>query len=909
MPVALHPSTVALDHVPLCASSLTDTPPPVSKLKSSTASHASATVESVSMPEPGQEFCGFEMLEELGSGTFARVYLAKQSALADRQVAVKVTLKPTKEPERIARLQHTNVVPVYSVHELARAQVICMPYLGRRTLADAITGHRRSHAAAGLSTRKAMATKKGSSVAGSRTRIGQPLAPRDPLSDPKQPALTPDNPLVGKVEAVLVIMKQLADGLDHAHSRGVLHLDLKPANVLIADTGEPMLLDFNLSFAEAEGKRELVGGTIPYMAPEQLLDLQKRGKGRIDARTDLYSLGVMAFELLTGKHPFPVTSKMMAEFDPLIAARNAGAPRLRSLNPDVPAAVESIVAKLLEPNPDQRYQTARDLREDVDRQLNDRPLKFAADRSIPERVGKWRRRNPKLMVACLVVAALSLAGGAGAFAFDESEKRELREAESRVRETHDGLASARLDLLLPDPATRARGMKQAVKLLGAFDLPQDPNWRKKPAFQRVPKDQQAALAADVGELLLLVAQARVAEGKADRAGAANDARILNELARDCFGDDAPPMLAKQRAALDDKPAPDTVAKTARDYFLDGAALFVATRFDAAVRPLEKAVVLQPDHGAAQFLLARCRHHVGQFEAAIERYKSAAALLPNDPRPLYFTGVALGLSGRHAASEEAFSEVIEADRNFGDAYQARGVSRMEQRADDDAEADFTQAMDRGASQFQCLNLRALVRSRTGDRDGADADRTALAKLAPVSDADYVVRGYTRIATAPREAVKDFEKALELNPASLNAHRNRVHVLADVLRDHDAALKAATEQTAHFPEHAVARAQRALCLARLGKHADALVEVQACRKLLEAKGSNDRDPMVLFRLARVYGAMGGDKREDREAAIRLVKDAIRSGFANFQELEKERDLATIRDLPEFKRAVEAARELSN
>jgi serine/threonine protein kinase/Flp pilus assembly protein TadD len=878
--------------------------------RSSVGSQASAVVETVTMPEPGQEFCGFEILEELGSGTFARVYLAKQSALAGRPVAVKVTLKPTKEPERIARLQHTNVVPVYSVHEVSRAQVICMPYLGRRTLADALTGYRRSHAlAAGLSTRRAVATKKGSSIAGSRTKLGLPFAPREPQSVSNRTAITDETPIVGKLDAVLPILRQLADGLDHAHTRGVLHLDLKPANVLLADTGEPMLLDFNLSFSEAEGKRELIGGTIPYMAPEQLLDLQKRGKGRIDARTDLYSLGVMAFELLAGKHPFPVTSKTLAEFDPLLEARIAGAPRLREVNPDLPAAVDSIIAKLLEQDPVKRYQTAAELREDLDRQLSDRPLKFASDRSLVERAGKWRRRNPKLMVACLVAAMLSLAGGAGAFAFSESEERKVREVEVRTRQTRDGLAAVRLDLLLPDPATRSRGMKQAVKLLNAFDLPHDPNWKANPAFQRVPQDQQASLAADLGELMLLLAQARWIEGKAtDPVAAAIDARLLNELARGCYGDDAPPLLAKQRAELDDKPAPAGTAKSARDHFLDGAALFAAGKYDSAVRPLEKAVALQPEHGAAQFLLGRSRHHVGQFEAAIERYKSSAALLPGDARPVYFTGVALGLSGRHAASEEAFTDAIGLDRNFADAWQARGVSRMEMRSYEDAEADFTKALELGASKFQCLNLRAIVRAKSNDDDGSAADRAGLAKLVPQSDADYIVRGYARIQSEPREALKDFEKALERNPASLAAHRNRVHMFLEVFREPEAALKAVTDLTSRFPKHALGRAQRALALARLGKRADAIQEIEACRKLLEEKGPNHRDPTVLFRMACAYAALGSEP-EDRKEAIRLVKDAIRSGFANFEALEKDRDLEAIRKLPEFQRAVDAAKELVN
>ena len=99
---------------------------------------------------------------------------------------------------------------------------------------------------------------------------------------------------------------RLADGLAHAHERGILHRDLKPANILMTDEGQPMLLDFNLS-EDSEvrpGAAAAVGGTLPYMAPEHLEAL--RGGASPDARSDLYSLGVILYELLTVRRPFPV---------------------------------------------------------------------------------------------------------------------------------------------------------------------------------------------------------------------------------------------------------------------------------------------------------------------------------------------------------------------------------------------------------------------------------------------------------------------------------------------------------------------------------------------------------------------------------------------------------------------------
>ena len=166
-----------------------------------------------------EAFPEFEPVEELGKGAFGRVFLARQRNLAGRLVVIKITSDTTTEPERLARLQHTNIVPVYSVHRTDDWQAICMPFFGRRTLRDV--------------------------------------------------------PQVG-TESSLRLIEQVAAGLEHAHRNGILHRDVKPANILVTDDGQPMLLDFNLSsdVAAQSLSRSIVGGTIPYLSPEQLESLK-----------------------------------------------------------------------------------------------------------------------------------------------------------------------------------------------------------------------------------------------------------------------------------------------------------------------------------------------------------------------------------------------------------------------------------------------------------------------------------------------------------------------------------------------------------------------------------------------------------------------------------------------------------
>jgi serine/threonine protein kinase len=139
--------------------------------------------------------------------------------------------------------------------------------------------------------------------------------------------------------------RALADALAHAHERGIIHRDIKPANVLIADDGQPMLLDFNLASDnnEAAAERARVGGTLPYMALEQMNAFAGQG-GRIDGRADIYSLGAVLYQLLAQRLPYPDhQGETEAVLERMRADREGPPPMLRAFNPDVSPAVESII--------------------------------------------------------------------------------------------------------------------------------------------------------------------------------------------------------------------------------------------------------------------------------------------------------------------------------------------------------------------------------------------------------------------------------------------------------------------------------------------------------------------------------------------------------------------------------------
>ena len=902
--VGLPPSTPAI------------TPPPPRELKYLNAPEAEPEPTGT-MPRPGERFLGFRLVEELGRGAFARVFLAEQESLAGRKVALKVTLRPTREAERLARLQHTNVVPVYSVHESPPVQVICMPFLGRRTLADLLRAGRPSGWLPGTHGRRTSATRKvgSTTLAPGSASSGFRGLPSGDSGMVKVPAAPLTDSILDDAPTVLRLLAHLADGLAHAHDRGILHLDLKPANILLADSGEPMLLDFNLSLDTNRADRDMVGGTVTYMAPEQLVDLRTSGKGGVDARTDVYGLGVVAFELLAGTPPFAISAENLRDFDILLAARKAGPPSLCERNPAATPAVEAIVRKMLASDPADRYQTAADLKADLERHLADRPLAFAREPLGTERVRKWRRRNPRLLGRLLTTLAVAAAVTLGFVADGEVRAAGRVEAKRKAEETVVKLNTIRLDLTAADDLThRPRGIDAAEKALQGYGLPDDKDWRTRVAFTRLPAADQPRLAADLGELMLLLAHAKWQDAKAgpedDRKQAAGEVLRLVRAARTCFDPgDVPGFLIRLNAELarevGEKPEAEEVPEptTARELYLDAVALAATGRYTAAIPLLDKAIAEQPAHAAAQFLLAFCRQQLGQFQRALERYDVARVLLATDPRPFAQRGVIFHQQGQFTAAEAEFSRAIELDPEYGEHYRNRGYSRLRLGKEKygHAESDFTAALERGVGPLRVLPVRAQVRDGLNKKAEAAADRAAAKQLVPERERDYVARGIGRMHSDPKGALDDFRAAAKLKPDSWAAYQSQMHVLSKYLNDPRGALEVANVAVERFPESAAAHASRALYFARLGQRDDAGKEAEQTRKLSD-------EASVTYLLACVYSLNSAAHPADATKALALLRKAYRDGFRELTTITDDHDLDPLRKLPEFAEVLKAMSELS-
>jgi serine/threonine protein kinase/Tfp pilus assembly protein PilF len=305
-------------------------------------------------PKPGDSFLGFSILSELGRGAFGRVYQASERALGNRQVVLKVAWQGGQEAAILGRLRHPNIVPIYSIQEDEATGLtgFCMPLLGQATLSTVIdslfVGKRLPHEA-GAILRAVQAANAG---------LDLPVPPESPAPIFRRGSF---------VEGAVYVAAQLAEALAHAHLRGIYHRDLKPSNILMSPEARPLLLDFNLSIDEALPIARL-GGTLPYMAPEELAALcESQGNAwarRFDPRSDLFSLGVILYELLAGKLPFgtlPGSPSLEETVAALRARQAAGPPAVEAQNPQVDRRLAALVHRMLAVDPEQRPPDARQL--------------------------------------------------------------------------------------------------------------------------------------------------------------------------------------------------------------------------------------------------------------------------------------------------------------------------------------------------------------------------------------------------------------------------------------------------------------------------------------------------------------------------------------------------------------------
>ena len=349
--------------------------------------------------QPGQKLDDFDLLTTLGTGAFAKVFLARQNSM-QRLVALKVSADRSQEPQTLAHLDHDHIVRVFDQRVLPESGVrlLYMQYVAGGTLQAVVETVRRTPVAERTGRLLLDTIDDALLQRGESRPTDSPLRAR--LADAPWP------------EVVCWLGARLARALDYAHRQGVLHRDLKPANVLVTADGSPKLADFNVSFSSQSAGATPVayfGGSLAYMSPEQLEaanPAHDRSPESLDGRSDLYSLGVLLWELLTGHRPFAdpqVDGNWSITLTEMVARRQAGIDdqSLAAAARHWPHTLAQIVKHCLEPDPQKRIATGGELARNLDLCLQPNAQRLLAPPVHDWR--RWARRFPTLLV---VIAAL-----------------------------------------------------------------------------------------------------------------------------------------------------------------------------------------------------------------------------------------------------------------------------------------------------------------------------------------------------------------------------------------------------------------------------------------------------------------------------------------------------------------------
>jgi eukaryotic-like serine/threonine-protein kinase len=931
------------------------------------------------LPQPGDELAGFRILTELGRGAFARVYLAEEINLGRRLVAIKVSRPDGNEPQILARLQHSHIVPVHSVCDdpTSGLRVLCMPYFGGADLARVLktagglvpTYHdgvslvealdqislklpdfpaiAPTHRPARIS--RASSLEQPPAAAPPAELIATPTLDSAPLSRlrwllsrfvrsggnsqvrRRAVAAEPDEPSrqylrgASAIQAAVWIMAQLSEGLEHAHARGLLHRDLKPSNILLAADGTPMLLDFNLAVeqavdsAEDEIRRALVGGTLPYMSPEHLDAFNPNGTTSaqaVDERSDIYAMGLILFEMLTGESPFPEPppgTQLLETMDLMVACRRQP-PSLRSVCPQVPWSLDALTAKCLAFDPARRYDRARDLAEDLRRFLDNLPMKHCPEPSVRERAGKWARRHPGLCgstsIAICALVLLGVLGATTALVYDRMQALGAR-VSYRIFDQDFSEIQFLLNTAGGSNEHLKTGLAKAARTLEPFNVEKGATSKRGGWAERLTRDEQRRLREQIVELIMLDARAHVflasQQGTpADKTAACERAikrldsaeRSMTQAPSALYAERARYHAALGRTGLarrDYERSRQVAPATCHDLTLLATSLLAAGDRLGAEHALKQALQLDVTSFWTWFVLGHCHHAQGRFLEAAGDFAACAVRGPRFAWVHFNRGLALARAGRPLEARHAYDRALELEPQFSEALVNRAMAELELNQLDAARRDLLRSIELGRDDLVTLTALGETLSRTGHQTEAERYFADLVAKNPGCAVARVARGFSRITSNPAGAQSDLCQALAEEPR--NAHA--LYGMAVLTREPNPreALEYLERSLEIDPNLIDALQLRALVRAELGDPA-ALDDVA---RLLQSPTSYH-----LYNAAcalAVYSEKAHDLRQVPHA-LDLLARAIAAGFPAAK-AAADPDLTPLHSLAEFQRIIARAK----
>ncbi|MBX6314090.1 MAG: tetratricopeptide repeat protein, partial [Isosphaeraceae bacterium] len=750
-------------------------------------SHLRRWAEPAPLPEVGDAIGPYRLVRELGRGAFARVFLAEQADLDDRLVVVKVSARASPEPRLLARARHAHIVEVlrHGTADDGALHLICMPFLGGATVAEVLAER----------SRRGRRPRSGRDLLADLDRVAAREHPGPGASRPAREILKP----LSYPRACAWIVARLAEALDHAHRRGVTHGDLKPSNILLTADAQPMLFDFNLAVdwraAGTEGSTPDGGGTLAYMAPERLQALADPRQAPLPRaadrhRADLYALGLVLRELLTGSAPIVpqrpgVGTRELAAA--LASVRERGPiwpPSERRL---VPAALRAILARCLAPDPIDRYVRAAELAEDLDRWRTDRRLAFAEE-PLGACLLRWARRRRRPLAAGLVAV---VAGAVAAGLVDRASRGPIRQQAldklaAILDRSDSGAIRYQQASLGPEPAA-VDPAALALRHLERYEVLAADDWRLRAEVRALPPEDRLDL-----EAWILEQAWRLAEAMRQRPESPGDwRRALLALER-AAGPSPPGPIETQRQALHQQlglPDPPPAAHVRAPRWLEAYLRGVEAEADhprEAMRWYGESLALRPGGFWPHYRAAATAYRLGEYAAAVNHLEACIARRPENPT----------LRGQLA----------------GCLFE---VNRL-----DEALKTCDQAVLLDPDVPEVYRTRAFIRGRLGQAEGLEADLDRFALLTRVQGKvpallarlDLMLTGGPGLGVAPVDRADLPRRILAAAPERADVRtviawqHCREGRWEEALAELDQALDAA-------PDHFRARFQRALLLHRL------------------------------------------------------------------------------------------------
>jgi len=688
-------------------------------------------------------FGRYKVVDKIAEGGFGIVYRAYDPQL-DRIVALKLLKLRTedeiehfqKEARLSAKLRHPNIISVHELGVLDGRPYYTMDFIEGESLGD-------------------------------KFARGERL----------------------QMEEAFRIACSVADALDYAHSQGIIHRDVKPDNVFIDEAGRVYVGDFGIAKeVRLEGRKATTSrivGTPHYMSPEQ-------ANGEVlDARTDVWALGAMLYEMVCGVPPFQGDTAI--EVFKKIWYKEPTPPR--RLNPKLDRDAETIILKCLEKDADKRYPSASALKEDIERYMKGEAIK-ARPVGYVGRFLRRVRRNRAIAISISLLAVLSVVGML--FWSQVVEMSARRQAEKILSAT----------AVAATPDKRLRIAEDAIRVCPEYI----PAWvQKGEALRSLNRYDEAV---SVFKEVVRMAHA-TGQTEAEATGNYFIGMILYQTGK---REEAMPFLEKviellpgaDNAVLRLTRAMDSLFKGDYDgaiewankalemderladaYTIRGTAFDAKGEFDTAISDFDRAIGLNPEDATAYANRGATYIHKGEFDKAIEDFNSAIRLKPNMAGFYNNRGEAYRRKGDLDKALKDYNHAIELQPDLKEAYNNRGHVFLLQKDYDRAIEEFNRALEIAPDYASAYYNRAVVYHEKRDYDSAIRDYTKAIELCPDDALQYISRGMVFYAKdMPRKAMEDYRKAVTMKPSLWQGWWKIAHLAAE-MRDRENCLEALSE----------------------------------------------------------------------------------------------------------------------